>query len=48
MTTEMNKVINALQKISMEVPSFAARQEQLEVAQEQYNRNHEEALRELR
>lgn len=48
MATNMSEVTEALKKISTEVSTFTARQDQLEAIQEQTCRNQEQALSELR
>lgn len=48
MTSKMNEVMNILQKISLDMSNFAARQEQLEINHEQSCRTQDEALNELR
>lgn len=48
MASEMNEVVSALHKISMDISSFTDRHEQLEVVQEQSIRHQEESFSELR
>lgn len=48
MSDNMNEVMEVLKKISLDMTSFTARQDQLEANQEQTSRNQEEAISELR
>lgn len=48
MAKEMNEVMDALHKISTEMSGYAARQDQLEAAQEQSSKQQDESLNNLR
>ncbi|OIT20080.1 hypothetical protein A4A49_39442 [Nicotiana attenuata] len=48
MSTEMNEIMNMMQKMSTEMSRFVARQNQLEANHEQVCRGQEEALNEIR